>query len=334
MLDFRRVGNLPLVISVAQADYQVLAEWRRELWTYGIASAIGAAILALLTAGLWWQLTRQQRLVDALSASETAMRETNMSLRKAIMAAEAASRTKSEFLACMSHELRTPLNAVIGFAELIAGGTLQDARKVHGYAEDIRHSGQHLLRIITDILEMSRIEGGTLELNEEALDVAALIASSLRQVEPRARQGGVALQAASSGDLPLLRADEKRMIQVLFNLLSNGIKFTKPGGSVTVEAAAAADGGLTITVADNGIGMSATELAIAMEPFRQADSRLSRRYGGTGLGLPLAKALVELQGGRLTLASTPGSGTTRPYRLSARPPGSAARRERLDAAAS
>jgi signal transduction histidine kinase len=310
MLTFRRVGELPLVISVAQSGPEVLADWRREFWTYGIAAAIGMAILVLLTAGLWWQLTRQQRLVDALRASETAMRETNLSLHKAIMAAEAASRTKSEFLACMSHELRTPLNAVIGFAELISGGSLRDATKIRDYAEDIRLSGRHLLRVITDILEMSRIEGGTLELDEAALDVAALIAACLRQVEPRARQGGVALRSTVGEGLPPLRGDEKRLTQVLLNLLSNGIKFTKPGGAVSLDAAVAPDGGLTITVADSGIGMSEAELAIAMEPFRQADSRLSRRYDGAGLGLPLAKALVELQGGRLTLASTPGSGTT------------------------
>jgi signal transduction histidine kinase len=310
MLSFRRIADLPLVISVAQAEYEVLAEWRKELWTYGIASAAGVAILLLLTAGLWWQLARQERLVRALRGSEAAMRQTNQSLRTAIVAAEAASRTKSEFLACMSHELRTPLNAVIGFAELISRGTQQDPAKISGYAQHILQSGENLLRIITDILEMSRLQGGMLELDEEALDIAGVIATALRQLEPRARQGGIALRSAAGGSLPILRGDEKRMTQVLFNLLANGIKFTKPGGAVSLNAALTPDGDLAITVADSGIGMTEAELALAMEPFRQADSNLARRYDGAGLGLPLAKALVELHGGQLTLASTPGSGTT------------------------
>ena len=310
MLTFRRVTDLPLVISVAQAEEDVLAEWRREFWTYGTGATFGVTVLLIMTTALWWQLYRQDRLVRALRTSEAAMRDTNVSLHKATAAAEAASRAKSEFLACMSHELRTPLNAVIGFSDMIATGAQQDPARVRGYAADIRASGLHLLRIITDILEMSRIEGGALELREESVDVAAVIAGSLRQVEPQAAQAGVTLRSATTGPLPRLRADEKRLMQVLLNLLSNGVKFTESGGTVSVEVDTTAEGGLAIVIADTGIGMTPAELAIAMEPFRQVDSRLSRRYDGAGLGLPLAKAFVELQGGNLTLASAPGKGTS------------------------
>ncbi len=310
MLSFRRVADMPLVISVAQAEYEVLAGWRQELWIYGFASAIGVAILALLTAGLWWQLTRQERLVEALRVGEAATRRANETLRKAIVASEAASRAKGEFLACMSHELRTPLNAVIGFAELIVSGAQPDPAKVAGYAEHILQSGENLLRVITDILEMSRLQGGTLEIDDEPLDIAIAIATALRQIEARARQGGIVLGSAVDKNLPPLRGDEKRLGQILFNLLSNAIKFTKPNGAVSLEAALTPDGDLAITIIDTGIGMTEAELAIAMEPFRQADSHLARSYDGAGLGLPLAKALTELQGGRLVLTSAPGRGTT------------------------
>jgi len=310
MLTFRRVANLPLVISVAQAESDILAEWRHEAWTYGIGAAFGVAVLLAMTGALWWQLARRERLVRALRASEMAMRDANVSLQMATTAAEGANRAKSEFLACMSHELRTPLNAVIGFAELIASGAQPDPAKVRGYAGDIRASGQHLLHIITDILEMSRIEGGALELHEETIDIAAVIAASLRQVMPQASQAGVTLSNDLPADLPALRADEKRLTQVLLNLLSNCIKFTEAGGSVSVEAGVAPEGALAITITDTGIGMSEREIAVAMEPFRQVDNRIARRYEGAGLGLPLAKAFVELQGGDLQVTSTPGIGTT------------------------
>jgi len=310
MLTFRRVANLPLVITVAQAESDILAEWRREVWTYGIGAAFGIAVLLAMTGALWWQLARREHLVRALRRSEMAMRDANASLQTATAAAEGANRAKSEFLACMSHELRTPLNAVIGFAELIAGGAQPDPAKIRGYAGDIRASGLHLLHIITDILEMSRIEGGALELHEETIDVGAVIAASLRQVMPQASQAGVTLCNDVPADLPALRADEKRLTQVLLNLLSNGVKFTEAGGSVSVAAGAAPAGALAITITDTGIGMTERELAVAMEPFRQVDNRIARRYEGAGLGLPLAKAFVELQGGHLQITSTPGTGTT------------------------
>jgi two-component system, cell cycle sensor histidine kinase PleC len=295
MLTFRRIPDMPLVISVAQAEHDVMAEWRRDLFTYSIAFAFGAIILVSLTGVLLRQFAQQQRLVEALRGS---MRE-----------AETASRTKTEFLACVSHELRTPLNAVIGFAELISTGITQDAAKIRGYALDIHASGQHLLRIIGDILDMSRVEAGMLELHEEEIEIEPVIATCLRQVEQRALDRGVALRCALTSNMPIVRADKTRLTQTLLNLLSNGVKFTGRGGSVSVDATIQPDGSLAVSVSDSGIGMTEEELAIAMEPFRQVDSRLARHYDGTGLGLPLAKAFAELHGGKLLLDSVPGRGT-------------------------
>jgi signal transduction histidine kinase len=222
-----------------------------------------------------------------------------------------ASRAKSAFLAGMSHELRTPLNAIIGFSDIIRTGIPgTDAEKTRDYASDIYSSGQHLLKLISDILEVSRIEAGKLDLRKEELAIAEVIAGCVRLVSHRATEAGVQLTVAGAAESPRLFADETRVKQILLNLLSNALKFTAPGGLVTIGAAIAPDGAVTITVTDTGIGMTPDDIAIAMQPFGQVDSSLARRFEGTGLGLPLTKALVELHGGRLTIDSVPRVGTT------------------------
>ena len=220
-----------------------------------------------------------------------------------------ASKAKSDFLASVSHELRTPLNAIIGFSEMIRDAVIGplDAR-YREYGRDIHTSGSHLHKIINDILDISKIENGRLELREESISIGETAEACRRTLTAMAEATGVTLTLAIPSALPPIRADQVRFQQILLNLMSNAVKFTPSGGRVRVSAAIEADR-LAITVADTGIGMRPEDVAIALEPFRQIDGPLSRRYDGTGLGLPLAKALVELHGGRLEIESAPGAGT-------------------------
>jgi PAS domain S-box-containing protein len=255
--------------------------------------------------------------ITALKEREDSLRRTGREALRAKEVAENASRSKSDFLAKMSHELRTPLNAVIGFSEIIKDALLGDnpEKSAHyrAYASDIHTSGRHLLSLINDILDMSKIEAGKLELTEERVDVQQCIESSLLLVRERARQSGIALSVAAPANLPSLRADLRKMKQVLINLLSNAVKFTKRDGRVTIEAFVEESGEFVLRVADTGIGIRPEDIDKALEPFGQVDDRLARSYEGTGLGLTLTKSLVELHGGRLEIASRcdePPTGTT------------------------
>ncbi len=225
--------------------------------------------------------------------------------------AEAASRTKSEFLANMSHELRTPLNAVIGFSEIMMGemfGPLGDPR-YRDYAKDMHDSGAHLLALINDILDLSKVEAGRLDLNEGSVDVGRVVATCHRLVRERAVNAGVAITLEQRQPLPPILADEIKLKQILLNLLSNAVKFTPRGGKVVVETGCTEQGDFRLQVIDNGIGMKRGDIPLALQPFRQIDSALSRKHSGTGLGLPLTKALVVLHGGNLTIDSDTGRGT-------------------------
>ena len=227
-------------------------------------------------------------------------------------AAEAASRAKTEFLANMSHELRTPLNAIIGFSEILKQeplGPLGHA-SYRDYVRDVYESGIHLLRIINDILDLSKIEVGKLTLSETPVDPREVIESCMRIVRERADNGGIALVAEMTPDLPTLNADERMVKQVLLNLLSNAIKFTPSGGSVRIVARVDDADGLIIQVVDTGIGIAVADIDRALQPFEQIDSSLHRKYQGTGLGLPLARSMCEMHGGRFTIESTVGQGTT------------------------
>jgi signal transduction histidine kinase len=251
-----------------------------------------------------------------------------VSLRATKEQAEAASQAKSEFLAAMSHELRTPLNAIIGFSEIIKNETLGPVGSVHyrGYAQDINDSGQHLLGLINDILDLSKVESGKEELYEEDTLVPAIIASVLRLVQQRAENDLVAIELDVAAALPLLHADERKVKQILVNLLSNAIKFTEPDGKVTLRAWCDAEGGHVFQVADTGIGIAPENITKVMAPFQQVDGDLDRRFEGTGLGLPLTQGMVELHGGSLELQSEVGAGTTVTVRFPAervvRPPDS------------
>jgi len=253
---------------------------------------------------------RLREHIHALEETQRRLEATSEELNEALIAADDANRSKSEFLAAMSHELRTPLNAVIGFSEVLGMepyGPLGDPRYVE-YVRDIAGSGKHLLSLINDILDLSRLDAQQLELVEEAADVADLIGPVLRMVQAQAAEANVFIDRRIEARLPLIRVDRRRIHQVLINLVSNGLKFTPAGGRVSVSAFRAGHE-IAVSVADTGIGIARNDIPKVFERFRQLDSRLSRKYEGTGLGLPLARQLIELHGGRMTLESELNHGT-------------------------
>ncbi len=254
--------------------------------------------------------------------------------------AEAANRAKSAFLANMSHELRTPLNAVIGFSEVIQnemfGSIGNDAYR--DYAKDINESGQHLHNLINDILDLSKVESGSNELQEEDIEIPKVIRSVLMLVKGRAQDGGVELESESPYELPGLHADKRKLKQILVNFLTNAIKFTEAGGKITLKVWCRSESGYVFQVVDTGIGIALEDIPKALAPFQQIDSDLNRKYEGTGLGLPLSKALVEQHGGSFDLQSRVGIGTTVTVRFPAerivRLPEETACSGRIDKAAS
>jgi PAS domain S-box-containing protein len=233
-------------------------------------------------------------------------------LRSAKEQAEAASRSKTEFLANMSHELRTPLNAIIGFAEMIEKGLLGPIEnpKYPEYARNINDSGQHLLSIINDILEVSKIEAGQIEITDQTVDVGQVIDDVVRIVRARADEQNLDLKIDYERPAPFLRADERKVKQILLNLLSNAIKFTPSGGVVRIEAATLHDRSVQIRVTDTGVGIAEEDVPRALERFGQVEHVMTRLHSGTGLGLPLAAGLAELHGGSLELDSKEGEGTS------------------------
>ncbi|MCG8689960.1 MAG: ATP-binding protein [Minwuiales bacterium] len=231
--------------------------------------------------------------------------------RIAVLEAENINRAKSTFLTNMSHELRTPLNAIIGFSDIIKGEVLGpvEIEKYREYAGDISDCGRHLLHLINDILDLSKVESGKLGIEESTADIAKLVDSCVAVIEQQAQSAGLAIHKTLPARLPALLVDERRFRQILLNLLSNAIKFTGSGGVVEVEARVAADRGLAVTVSDSGIGIAEDDIPMALAPFCQVENPMTRKHHGTGLGLPLTKALVEMHGGTLELASTVGAGT-------------------------
>ncbi|MDE3114386.1 MAG: HAMP domain-containing histidine kinase [Pseudomonadota bacterium] len=235
-------------------------------------------------------------------------------LRAAAMDQALASRAKSEFLANMSHELRTPLNAIIGFSELIRylGG---NAEKACEYSGLIEQAGRHLLEIISDILDISKIESGHFELDLEQASVPDLVGACVSLVEARIVGKNQVLQLRLAPELPEIRADVTRLKQVIINLLSNAHKFTPEGGRIVLAATASANNTVTIAIQDTGIGMSGEQIAVALTPFGQIRSGHTRAHEGTGLGLPIAKALIEQHRGRFYINSVENGGTTIAFTL-------------------
>ncbi len=280
----------------------------------GPITTIAAAMRSVADGNLEYAIAYENRTdeIGELARGLRVFRDnviTTHELQIAKDAAETANRAKSNFLANMSHELRTPLNAIIGFSDIIQrqmfGSVLERYR---GYATDISESGSHLLGLINELLDMAKLEAGRLELHEEQLDIVEAVGDCMRLIAPLADSSGVRLITCLADHLPRILADPRRIRQILLNLLSNAMKFTPREGQVSVSAFCQ-DGGMAIVIRDSGIGMAPEDIPRALESFGQIDSTLTREREGTGLGLPLAKRLAELHGGRLSIESELGSGT-------------------------
>jgi signal transduction histidine kinase len=249
--------------------------------------------------------------VVSLYSDITERKAADTRMAQAWSQAELANRSKSDFLANMSHELRTPLNAIIGFSELLKNehlGPMRNARYLE-YAHDIHSSGHHLLSIINDVLDMSKIEAGKLEIHEDDVPIGPLMGSVSRMVRERAREAHIDLVAEPPEKELVIWADQRAMRQCLLNLVSNAVKFSNEHGRVALSAGVDEHGSVVFTVTDDGIGMSPADLERALQPFGQAQAATTRAHGGTGLGLPITKGLVEAHGGTLDISSSPGRGT-------------------------
>lgn len=253
---------------------------------------------------------RRRTEIALVTAKQEAERSTEQ-MRAAMFEAQAASRANSQFLANMSHELRTPLNAIIGFADSIRLGISDSTSgdRTKEYASYIFDSGKHLLDIINDILDLSKLEAGKTNISEDCCDLGSLISSCLIIINERAQQSKLVIETNLQDRLPRVRADSRKLKQIFLNLLSNAVKFTPEYGHILVSARISSDGDLLICVEDSGIGIAPEHIDRVMAPFWQVDGDLNRKYAGTGLGLPLSQALVRAHGGRMILESVVGSGT-------------------------
>ena len=299
------IFNKGRVIAVAEVNSDITETIDEINFYLYLGLGVSGLIFLVLYGTLFYTSIKSEKIIEK-------QYEANEELTSAKSRAEAANEQKSLFLASISHELRTPLNAIIGFSEIMKDEVMGAVgnEQYKNYVRDIYHSGVHLLTLINEILDYSKAEAGKLELEFEEFDLNKLILACLRLQEPRANNGSLKLEKDLPGEHIILRNDSKRLKQILLNLLSNAVKFTPPGGSVSISAwTNVTDKRVNIQVKDSGIGIAAKDLARAFTPFGQVDSALSRKYEGTGLGLPLTKKLTELMGGEMKVESEVEKGT-------------------------
>jgi signal transduction histidine kinase len=298
--EFRLIALLGQSRNTAR---EMLSNQERRLDRFADGVGLLTAFIAVLVIGLVLLLFRERRVVDLKEQAE-------LSALAAKRSAEEANRAKSEFLANMSHELRTPLNAIIGFSSIIRSEMLGKVSipRYREYAGDIHASGEHLLAIINDILDLSKVEAGKYELAEQDFDADEIMTAALRLVREKVERSDIELRIIPPSGLVQLSADRRALLQVLINLLANALKFTE-AGRIVLSGELSDGGGFVYSVADTGIGMTPAQIKIALQPFGQIQNALTRAQSGTGLGLPLSDRMVRLHGGWLEIQSTPGQGT-------------------------
>ena len=309
LTSLRRVGAMSLYVTVGLDRDALFAEWRGKR---DVGMALTTLICLLMVGGAYFT---RKRAADAVAMTEMAAHVRAEAAAR--HQADEVSRSKSEFLSHMSHELRTPLNAILGFSEVIKDQSFGPVGqpKYAEYADDIHYSASHLLSVINNILDLSKVESGRWQINDDEVRLEDLIDALIRLSAERARRESVIIAVRGAPSNCIIRGDRRTLLQIMLNVTINAIKFSGSNHAVDVTAERLADGGLEIAITDYGDGMSPEDIDQAMRPYETPASHVSRAKQDTGLGLPLAAAFAEMHGGKLTLHSAPGRGTTARLRL-------------------